>query len=102
MIIKNKEYRDLLKMLNEYTTNSLHAALGFCQSRAHGELSIEHLLLKLIEDGRGDVPLILSHFDIEQGAVSKAINRTLEGFRTGSADRNPALSPILMQIIESA
>ena len=102
MIIKNKEYRDLLKMLNTYTTNSLHAALGFCQSRGHGELSIEHLLLKLIEDGRGDIPLILSHFDIEKGVVSKSINRTLEGFRTGSADRNPTLSPTLMQITESA
>ena len=76
-----KDYKLLLEKLNEYTKRSLDTAVGFCSSRTHRELSIEHLLLKLLEDGRGDVPLILSHFDIEQGKLSKELNKTLESFR---------------------
>lgn len=96
-----KDVRSLLEKLNEHTTLMLHAATGFCMSRTHYEVSVEHLLLKFLEEGSGDIPLILSHFDIEKGKVWKELNGTLEGFRTGKAG-NPAFSPTLLQLAESA
>ena len=102
MITKDiKDVRRLFDRLNEHTLLMLQAATGFCATRTHYEISIEHLLLKFLEDGSGDIPLILSHFDIEQGKVWKEINQTLEGFRTGKAG-NPSFSPALLEIVESA
>ncbi len=95
-----KDYKVLLAKLNDYITQSLHGALGLCVSRGHGEVSIEHLLITLLEDGRGDIPLILSHFDIAKGDVSKGINKALEEFRTGGAGR-PSFSPKLLELYNS-
>jgi len=99
MITKN--VRSLLEKLNEHTQLMLHAATGFCMSRTHYEVTIEHLLLKMLEEGSGDIPFVLDHFKIEKGEVWKELNRTLEGFRTGKAG-NPGFSPTLLELIESA
>lgn len=96
-----KDIKRLLKKLNEYTTRSLEAAAGFCITRTHYEVSIEHLLIKFLEDGSGDIPRILDHFNIEKGKVWEELNRTLEGFRTGNAGK-PGFSPTLLELIESA
>ena len=96
-----KDIKRLLKKLNEYTTRSLEAAAGFCITRTHYEVSIEHLLAKFLEDGSGDIPRILDHFNIEKGKVWEELNRTLEGFRTGNAGK-PGFSPTLLELIESA
>ncbi len=96
-----KDVKSLLKKLNEYTTRSLEAAAGFCITRTHYEVSIEHLLIKFLEDGSGDIPRILDHFNIEKGKVWEELNRALEGFRTGNAGK-PGFSPTLLELIESA
>ena len=89
MIIKDR--RKLLEKLNQYTTRCLNTAVGLCSSRTHSEVTIEHLLLTLLEDGKGDIPLILSHFEVDRGKVAKQINRSLEGFKTGNAGRRRAV-----------
>ena len=95
-----KDHKSLLEKLNKYTTRTLTTAAGLCSSRTHYEISIEHLLLALLEDGNGDIPLILSHFDIDQGKVSRELNRTLEGFKTGNA-KLPTFSGTLLDLIEA-
>jgi len=55
----------------------------------------------LLEEGNGDIPLILDHFEVDKGKVWDKLNKTLEGFRTGKAG-NPAFSPSLLELIESA
>ncbi len=96
-----KDRRSLLEKLNQYTTRALNTAAGFCSSRTHYEISIEHVLLQLLEDGKGDIPLILEHFDVDKGKVAKDINRTLEGFRTGNAGL-PNFSRTFMELVEAA
>lgn len=96
-----QDYTLLLEKLNEYTTSAFTTAVGLCSRRTNREVCIEHLLVALLGEGRGDIPLILSHFGIEAGDLSKELNRTLEGFKTGSGS-SPKLSPALMEIIESA
>ena len=49
MIIKDP--RQLLQKLNPHITRNLEAAMGFAGARGHYELMLEHLLLKLLEDG---------------------------------------------------
>ena len=96
-----KDVKRLLQKLNEYVTRSLEAAAGFCITRTHYEVSVEHLLLKFLEDGSGDIPRILDHFGIDKGKVWEELNKTLESFRTGNSGK-PSFSPTLLQLVESA
>ncbi|MFQ5528683.1 MAG: type VI secretion system ATPase TssH, partial [Thermoanaerobaculia bacterium] len=77
------------------------AAAGFSISRGHYEVTIEHLLLKLMEDGAGDIPRILNHFEVKTGQLWEALLKYIEGFKTGNTGR-PSFSPIMLQLVESA
>jgi type VI secretion system protein VasG len=96
-----KDLKKLLEKLNDHTTKALEAAAGFCIGRGHYEVSIEHLFLKLLEDGGGDVPRIFDHFNADAGKFWDAMLKRLEGFRSGNSGR-PTMSPMLLQFVESA
>ncbi len=95
------DIKSLLSLLNSYCTRSLEAAAGLCVSRTHYEVTVEHLLLKLLDDPQADLALILRQFDIEPGKVQKELDRTLEEFKTGNAAK-PVFSPLLMEWIQES
>ena len=96
-----KDVKKLLQKLNDHATRGLEAAAGFSISREHYEVTVEHLLLKLIEDEAGDIPRILTHFEVRSDRLREALLKHLEGFRTGNTGR-PTFSPILLELVESA
>lgn len=96
-----KDLKSLFKKLNDHNTRALEAAAGFCISRGHYEVTIEHLFLKLLEDGTGDLPRILNHSGIEPSKLWDQMIVVLEEFRTGNTGR-PTFSPTLLQLIETA
>ena len=79
-----KDLKRLLEKLDDHTTRGLEAAAGFCIGRGHYEVSIEHLFLKLLEDGSGDLPRIFNHFNSDSRDFWDAMLQRLEGFRSGS------------------
>ena len=95
------DIKSLLGRLNPYCTRSLEAAAGFCVSRTHYEVTVEHLLAKIVEDPQSDLPLIFRQFDLDSGRVTKAVDQTIEEFRTGNAAK-PVFSPLLMELFQEA
>jgi len=95
------DIKSLLGRLNPYCTRSLEAAAGLCVSRTHYEVAVEHMLAKLLEDPQADMPLILRNFDIDVGRVQKAVEQSLEEFKTGNAAK-PVFSPLLMEWFQEA
>jgi type VI secretion system protein VasG len=95
------DIKSLLERLNSFCTRSLEAAAGLCVSRAHYEVTVEHLIAKLLEEPQSDLPLILRHFDIDSSRVQKALDQTLEEFRTGNAAK-PVFSPLLLELFQEA
>ena len=95
------DIKSLLSRLNTYCTRCLEAAAGLCVSRTHYEIAVEHVLVKLLEDPQSDIPLILRHFDIDAGRVQKAIDQSLEDFKTGNAAK-PVFSPLMMEWFQEA
>lgn len=91
----------LLSKLNTYCNKSLEAAAGLCVSRTHYEVTVEHLMLKLLDIRDTDLTLILNHFGIDEGELSKALNHTIESFQTGNTSR-PVFSHFLMEWIQDA
>ena len=95
------DIKSLLSRLNTYCTRCLEAAAGLCVSRTHYEIAVEHVLVKLLEDPQSDIPLILRHFDIDAGRVQKAVDHSLEDFKTGNAAK-PVFSPLVMEWFQEA
>lgn len=95
------DIKSLLARLNPYCTRSLENAAGLCVSRTHYEVTVEHMIAKLIDDQQADIPLILKHFEIDTGKVAGVLEKTLEEFRTGNAAK-PVFSPLLMEWIQES
>ncbi|MCP4654623.1 MAG: AAA family ATPase, partial [bacterium] len=93
--------RALLSRANAHIAHSLEAAAGFTIARTHYEVTVEHLFLKLLETGTGDVLKILRYFEVDPGALEASLLATVEHFRTGNSGR-PSFSPLLFDILERA
>lgn len=96
-----QDVRGLLERANAHLTECLEGALGFTNLRTHYEVTLEHLLLKVLEKANGDLPLILRHFDIAPGDFETRLLRTLEDLPRGNGGP-PRLSPTLLETIELA
>lgn len=95
------DMKGLLQRLNPYCTNALQAAAGLCVSRTHYEITVEHFMVKMLEDNRSDCPLIFQQFDLDVGRVQKSLEGVLEDFKTGNAAK-PVFSPLLLDWIQEA
>lgn len=95
------DIKSLLGRLNSYCTRSLEAAAGLCVSRTHYEVTLEHMLLKLLESPQSDLPMILRYFEIDPARLKKIIDRSLENLKSGNAAK-PVFSPLLMDWFQEA
>ncbi len=95
------ELKPLLSKLNDTATRALNGAAGVCLTRGHYELTVEHTLRELVQNGESDVALILARFDVNVPRLARSIEAALDEFRTGNPGK-PALSPLLVEWIEDA
>jgi type VI secretion system protein VasG len=93
------DIKALLSRMNGYCTRALESAAGLCVARTHYEVTVEHLLLKLLENPQADLALILRQFDVDQGRLEKALTECLEEYPSGNAAK-PVFSPRLLEWIQ--
>ncbi|MEE1922769.1 type VI secretion system ATPase TssH [Pseudomonas sp. 148P] len=91
----------LLRRLNPYCAEALSAAASLCQSRAHADISIEHWLLKLLEQGEGDLTLIARRYEWDMDALWQGLLDHLDSLPRRVQAR-PQLCPRLQQLIKNA
>ncbi len=53
----------LLRRLNPYCARAMEGAASLCQTRAHAEILPEHWLLKLLEQGEGDLTVLARRYE---------------------------------------
>jgi len=99
--MQGKDLKSLLLKLNNYLVRNLDTATGSGISRGHYEITFDHLLNSLLEDGQGDVPLILKHFGVETSRVQSIVVKSLDTFTSGNAGK-PKLSPLLTELLEKS
>jgi len=95
------DVRALLTRAHPHITRNLEAAAGFTIARTHYEVTLEHLFLKLLEDGGGDVPRILRHYEVDGGGFEARLLAAAELLRVGNSGR-PVFSPLLLDALERA
>ena len=93
------DIKTLLNRLNPFCTRSLEAAAGLCVSRTHYEVTVEHFFSKMLEEPQSDLPFIFRQFDLDPGRVKKALDQSIEEFRTGNAAK-PVFSPLLLEWLQ--
>lgn len=91
----------LLRRLNPFCASALEAAASLCQTRAHAEIRIEHWLLKLLEQGEGDITVLARRYDWDMDGLWQALLEWLEKLPRSVRSR-PQLSSTLMQLIRQA
>lgn len=99
--MQSKDLKSLLLKLNNYLVRNLDTATGLGINRGHYEITFDHLLNALIEDGQGDIPLILKHYAIDAGSVQSVCLRNLDEMNKGNTGK-PKLSPLLTELLEQA
>ncbi|MFT6895907.1 MAG: type VI secretion system protein VasG [Paraglaciecola sp.] len=97
----NVDLKPLITKLNSYTKRSLEAAAGVCVSRGHYEVSIEHMLLVLVEDSNKDFQIILNHYEINVSRMQKALQAAVEEIKGGNPGK-PVFSSLLIELIQEA
>jgi type VI secretion system protein VasG len=93
--------RSLIAKLNDSARLALEASAGFCLSRTHYDVEIEHYLMKLLDSSDGDFAFILKQFGVDKSRLSAELTRSLDKLKSGNA-RTPALSPSLLKMFTEA
>ena len=88
------EPKSLIDKLNTYCREAMENATGLCLARSHYEVTVDHLMLKLVDSPQADVQNILRHFEVEPARVIGALQHNVESLRTGNTGK-PVFSPLL-------
>ncbi|EER6663106.1 type VI secretion system ATPase TssH [Escherichia coli] len=91
----------LLRRLNHYCARALEGAASLCQTRAHAEITPEHWLLKLLEQGEGDLTVLGRRYDWDMDAIWQSLLGWLDN-QPRSVRRRPQLAPSLNALLKQA
>ncbi len=95
------EPRSLLRKLNATCTRALEAAASSCIGSRHFEVTVEHVLLALMDDLESDVVAALEHYKIDAGHAKGQLQRYLSDLRSGNAGK-PVFSTLLFEWVQDA
>jgi type VI secretion system protein VasG len=95
------DLKPLINRLNPFTKQALEDGVGLCVSRAHYEITVEHLLIKLFDNAQADIALLLRQNGLDAALIKRDIDRAIDDMRTGNAGK-PAFSPLLLELLQDA
>lgn len=91
----------LLRRLNPYCARALEGAASLCQTRAHAEILPEHWLLKLLEQGEGDLTVLARRYEWDMDNLWQDLLGWLDN-RPRSVRSRPQLSDTLQTLMQEA
>lgn len=95
------EFKGLVDRLNPLCRDALENAAGVCMARNQYEISVEHLLTKLIDDPRGDIKLVLKQLEMDPSRLLRGLEQSIENMLSGNTGR-PQFSPLLPELFADA
>lgn len=94
-------YKALFKRLHATGTRALESGASLAIARGHYEISVDHLLLRLLEDSTSDMLLVFKAQGVPYGPLIKAVNKNLDKRKNGNSGR-PVFSPLLVNWLQDA
>jgi len=93
--------KSILKRLTRSCTAALEAAAAQCVTARHYEVTVEHMLLKLLDDADSDLAFLVMHYDLNPAQLRQTLQRSLDDLRTGNAGK-PVFSPTVFEWMQDA
>ncbi|HBS3682705.1 TPA: type VI secretion system ATPase TssH [Klebsiella quasipneumoniae subsp. similipneumoniae] len=91
----------LLRRLNPCCARAMEGAASLCQSRAHAEILPEHWLLKLLEQGEGDLTVLARRYEWDLDALWQDLLGWLDK-QPRSVRHRPQLSDHTLGLMQEA
>lgn len=91
----------LLRRLNLCCARAMEGAASLCQSRAHAEILPEHWLLKLLEQGEGDLTVLARRYEWDMDALWQDLLSWLDK-QPRSVRHRPQLSGAILKLMQEA
>ncbi|OSI09493.1 type VI secretion system ATPase TssH [Neisseria canis] len=91
----------LLRRLNRHCQEAMEAAASLCQTRGHAEITVDHLFIKLLELGDGDVCALLRRYEIDSEGIWNPLLATMDKLPRNIRG-NPSLSMSLSSLFSDA
>lgn len=91
----------LLRRLNPYCARALEGAASLCQTRAHAEILPEHWLLKLLEQGEGDLTVLARRYEWDMDGLWQDLLGWLDNLPRSVRGR-PQLSDHLQALMQES
>ena len=91
----------LLRRLNPYCARAMEGAASLCQTRAHAEILPEHWLLKLLEQGEGDLTVLARRYEWDMDALWQELLGWLDTLPRTVRSR-PQLSDSIQTLMQEA
>jgi len=91
----------LLRRLNPYCARAMEGAASLCQTRAHAEILPEHWLLKLLEQGEGDLTVLARRYEWDMDAIWQGLLGWLDK-QPRSVRHRPQLSDAIQTLMQEA
>ncbi len=99
--MNNKHVKSLLEKLNNYCASALENAAAFASTRTHYEVTLDHFVIKLMEEGGSDFDRALTNFNVDQDKLWQGILDFIASFNANNQGK-PGFSPVLFQWLERA
>ncbi|BEM75199.1 hypothetical protein SME36J_46220 [Serratia marcescens] len=91
----------LLRRLNPYCARVMEGAASLCQTRAHAEIQPEHWLLKLLEQGEGDLTVLARRYEWDMDSIWQDLLGWLDN-QSRSVRSRPQLSANIQKLMQEA
>lgn len=91
----------LLRRLNPYCARAMEGAASLCQTRAHAEILPEHWLLKLLEQGEGDLTVLARRYEWDMDTIWQDMLGFLDSLPRSVRSR-PQLSEGVQALMQDA
>ncbi|WP_116338468.1 type VI secretion system ATPase TssH [Enterobacter cloacae] len=91
----------LLRRLNPYCARAMEGAASLCQTRAHAEILPEHWLLKLLEQGEGDLTVLARRYEWDMDSIWQDLLGWLDK-QPRSVRHRPQLSDDIQALMQQA
>ncbi|HBR1718820.1 TPA: type VI secretion system ATPase TssH [Klebsiella quasipneumoniae subsp. quasipneumoniae] len=91
----------LLRRLNPCCARAMEGAASLCQSRAHAEILPEHWLLKLLQQGEGDLTVLARRYEWDMDALWQDLLSWLDK-QPRSVRHRPQQSGAILKLMQEA
>ncbi|MEO7332210.1 MAG: type VI secretion system ATPase TssH [Minicystis sp.] len=93
--------KSIIKRLTQPCKAALEAGVVQCVNARHYEVTLEHVMLALLDNAESDIAFLVTNYDLDPGRLRQVLQRSLEDLRTGNAGK-PTFSPTMLEWMQDA